>query len=207
LCRERDDFPRYLRSLGIWTVTWHYDAFVLKDANGRTGDAPPTGDSVLADPLTLPFSPACFDLVVMPLGLPRQRWNAAGRRHLDVQRAIRRLIRPGGTLLLGFSNRLDFLRGSTSEHYALTPRRAVRLLLRAEYSSVDLYGAVPNLTVPEYIFPLTPQVLAFVLRSRYRQKLPARLLRWLIQAGFANFLPAYFAVASTSGDGRTGGKP
>jgi hypothetical protein len=74
-------------------------------------------------------------------------------------------------------------------------------LNQAGYSSIQLFGAMPDLRIPEYIFDLDPRTILFALQNRFRRK-PAvlralRLLAWTAgPARLSNLLPCYFAVAT-----------
>ena len=67
--------------------------------------------------------------------------------------------------------------------------------------SVKMYGAMPDLRIPEYIFDLDPRALDFAARNRFRRK-PAVLQGLRVLAAtiglqrITNFLPCYFAVAT-----------
>ncbi len=144
-----------------------------------------------ADTTALSVLPAAsFDIIAFPLGLPS---GAA------IWQTIRRLLRPGGTLLFGFSN----LRGLNrdEQHGALHSNPwFLSFKLRQEgYSQVELFGALPNLNAPENIFPLESPSLNFVLQNRYRYKLPASVLGLAFHPAMAgllsNLIPHYFVVA------------
>ena len=100
-----------------------------------------------------------FHLLVMPFGLPAG-W--AGSRHEDRVEfyfSIRRFLDSGGHLLVGFNNVLNFRAKSQNTYQTSTPRRLAGELGQAGFKSVKMYGAMPNLRIPEYIFDLDPRAL------------------------------------------------
>lgn len=138
---------------------------------------------------------------VIPFGLPVD-W--AGRKYKDQVEfyfSVRRLITSGGYLLVGFNNVWNLRANSQAKSYACTPRRMAAQLKQAGFQSIKMFGAMPNLAIPEYIFDLDPQAVQFALRNRFRRK-PAVLRPLGVLAGtiglkrISNFLPCYFAVAS-----------
>ena len=142
-----------------------------------------------------------FQLMVMPFGLPAG-W--AGSRHQDRVEfyfSIGRFIDSGGQLLVGFNNALNFRAKSRDKYQTSTPGRLARELGQAGFMSVKLYGAMPNLRIPEYIFDFDPLALDFAARNRFRRK-PAVLQALRVLAAtiglqsITNFLPCYFAAAA-----------
>ncbi len=137
----------------------------------------------------------------LPLGLP-VRWVSTGRdEQIESYRSIRRLLCPGGYFLLGFRNRWSSRSGNWSRYYSSRPRRVVDQLTRAGFKSVQVFGVMPNLQVPEYIFELSPQAMYFALQNRFRRKRVLsnglRVLVWTVGlARISDFLPCYFAVAA-----------
>jgi len=198
---EHDDFTQFFSKIGVSTTTWLCGSSSFWDERTRR-DNIDRGASALADLSASPFPPASFDIVAIPFGFSSR--NSAGRQHdIEAYQTVRRLIRPGGTLLVGFSNIWGIRRRFRPESYYSTPWRIIRRLRHTGYSSIDLYGVMPNLNIPEYIFPLTTQALGFTLQHRYRYKLPANFLRWfsnsLIVSVFSKLLSGYFVVAKING--------
>lgn len=122
-----------------------------------------------------------FDLVAAPLG-----FGASASLP-----TLRGLLRPGGSLLLGFARRDVSLSAMT------------RSLRGLGFPSVQFFAAIPDLISPEYILPLDAQALSFMLAHRYEHKLP-RLALQAIAAGalfpfmgiVRHLLPNLFVVAS-----------
>ena len=142
-----------------------------------------------------------FQLLVMPFGLPTA-W--AGSRHQDRVEfyvSIRRFIESGGLLLVGFNHVFNVRAKPQNIYQTSTPRRLTGELGQAGFKSVKMYGAMPNLRIPEYIFDLDSRALDFAARNRFRRK-PAVLqaLRVLTATiglqRITSFLPCYFAVAT-----------
>jgi hypothetical protein len=74
-------------------------------------------------------------------------------------------------------------------------------LRQAGFRSARIYGAMPSLEIPEYIFDIDPRAIHFALRNRFRRK-PTVLHALRLLSGaigwkrISNFLPCYFAVAA-----------
>lgn len=139
--------------------------------------------------------------LVLPFGLPTKWVGANDRDQVEFYSSARRLIASDGYLLVGFNNIWNVRKSSRATYHASTPRRMVTQLKHAGFSSSKIFGAMPNLSIPEYIFDLHPPTIQFALQNRFRRK-PSlvRALRVLSGViGFArisHFLPCYFAVAA-----------
>jgi hypothetical protein len=141
-----------------------------------------------------------FDSLAMPFGLSTG-W--AGKGHaaqVEFYVSIRRLLSSGGYFLVGFNNTWN-LRASSPEYYSSTPHRMAEQLKEAGFQSVKLFGAMPNLNIPEYIFETDSRTIQFALQNRFRRKpVVVRALRALSGTigmhTLSNFLPCYFAVAA-----------
>lgn len=137
---------------------------------------------------------------VLPFGLPVRRGEIKKAAQVESYRSIRRSMRSGGYLLVGFNNRWD-VRGTPSRCQVSTPRQMRRQLTQAGFNSVTIFGAMPDLSVPEYIFELDARAIRFALLHRFRRK---PVLLNIIQAlagtigvhRLASFLPCYFALAT-----------
>jgi len=146
-------------------------------------------------------NPGRFDLFVMPFGLPRGWVGASRQDRVRFYSSIHRFIEPGGYLLVGFDNILKAVSNGQPGYYPSTPSRVVTELKKAGFNSVKIYGAMPDLAIPEYIFDIQPRAIQFALQNRFRRK-PAllRSLRALARTvGYerlSNFLPSYFAVTA-----------
>ena len=142
-----------------------------------------------------------FHLLVMPFGLPAGWAGSRYEDRVEFYFSIRRSIESGGQLLVGFNNILNFRATPQNAYQTSTPRRLARELGQAGFKSVKMYGAMPTLRIPEYIFDLDPRALDFAMRNRFRRK-PAVLQALRVLAAtpglqrITNFLPCYFAVAA-----------
>lgn len=139
-----------------------------------------------------------YDVVALPLGLaPAGR--LAGPTARTALGALAHRLKPGGTILVGFSSPIRFRRGPAREALSLRPARMVDALERAGFGSVQLYGALPGLDAPAHVFPLQREPFAFALRRHYRERVPAVVLALLSTplalSLLAHALPAYFATA------------
>jgi hypothetical protein len=139
--------------------------------------------------------------LVLPFGLPARGVDANPGEQIELYAFARNRMAPGGYLLVGFDHRWNRPGGAGVSYRSATPRRVRDQLQKAGFSSVKLFGVLPNLRIPEYIFDLDSRTIGFALRNRFRRK-PAvvRGLRLLAAtAGLArltDLLPCYFAVAT-----------
>lgn len=144
---------------------------------------------------------ASFPLFVMPFGLPVAWSGAEHADRVEFYFAIRHFIDSGGYLLVGFNNLLNWRSKPQTSYHSSTPLRIARELTQAGFKSVKIFGAMPDLQIPEYIFDLDPRAIHFALQSRFRRK-PALLRVLQVLKGtmglkrMSNFLPCYFAVAT-----------
>lgn len=139
-----------------------------------------------------------FDAVVMPYGTPSPK-PAAGRfSQFDLYMNLKRFIRPNGTLMVGFSNRLHFWRPPRSNEGS-TPWRTATSLKRAGYIAIHKYGVLPYSHVPDFIFPLTVNAVGFILKHKYRAKIPSGILNAISNPLYTplllNLFPSYFFIA------------
>ena len=135
-----------------------------------------------------------FDVVVCPSGLPTGSIEV-----LETFDFIKKFIRPDGVLFVGFSN--GIFSKKTNSYYS-HPWRIKKMLKNTGYLLAGIYGAIPDQYVPEYVFPLTPRAIGFVIRHRYTYKVPNMLLRLLTSpvatTMLVNFFPAYFVMATVN---------
>lgn len=192
---QGEDIARYFEKLGILTTIYTNDSSTgpgvklsrQKSADFENEFSPPDGHPL-------------FDVVAMPHGFPGYFLPRGDAYQIDMYQKIKQTITSHGALLVGFSNslRLGRATGSSVNFYA-TPQRMIRLLGKAGYHSVKIYAVIPDLNVPDYIFPLNKHEIGFVLEHRYRYKIPAWLLKLLttsfVAGSLSNFFPFYYAVA------------
>jgi hypothetical protein len=138
---------------------------------------------------------------VMPFGLPAGWTGAKHEDQVEFYSSLRRLLPPGGYLLVGFNNVWNLRANSQRKYHACTPRRMTDQLKQSGFQSIQIFGAMPTLAIPEYIFELSSRTLQFTLQNRFRRK-PAVLRALHLLSGIlgwkpiSNFLPCYFAVAT-----------
>lgn len=141
---------------------------------------------------------------VIPFGLPVAGIAAKSQGQVKFYTSVKRLLAPGGSLLVGFNNVWNIGARSPSRYLASTPRRITAQLRQAGFNSIRIFGAMPDLAIPEYIFDLDSRTIRFALQNRFRRK--AGLLRILqvLTGGIGwtsvlQFMPCYFAFATCEG--------
>ncbi|MCZ2123474.1 MAG: hypothetical protein LC108_14545 [Anaerolineales bacterium] len=136
-----------------------------------------------------------FDFALLPLGFVGNTLN----KEVETLAEIAKMLRPGGRILLGFSNRYNIYPARSAATSPAAPARIRKALTAAGYAEAVFYAALPNLELAEYIFPLNRQAAAFVLDRRYQHKTPFGPQGWKALLGIAPLLldlfPAYFATA------------
>ena len=139
-----------------------------------------------------------IESLVLPFGLPVRWVSVQLKDQIEFYRSIRHFICPSGHLLVGFENRWGA--HSNTTYHPSTPRRVTNQLTQAGFRSIKIFGAMPSLRIPEYIFDLNNQPMYFVMQHRFRRK--AALVRALQIVSrtmgvsrLSGFLPCYFAVA------------
>lgn len=138
--------------------------------------------------------------LVFPFGLPVPWVSTRQEDQIEFYRTYRRLIEPGGHFLIGFNNALYTPSGKSSKYHASTPSRAIARLHQAGFKFIKVFGAMPDLSIPEYIFELRAQPMQFALSHRFRRKPALRqtlhvLAKIMGPSRFANLLPCYLVVA------------
>ena len=175
---------RYLMNLGLSEV-FYCTGHVPQVSD--LGDNSPQSNILTCSELGMkPQLLSFFDIVVYPNGLPNNDAEI-----LKIFDFIKGHIRPGGALFISFANEL-FSRKTTSGYSYLWQIK--KILKKTGYTIKEIYGAIPDQHVPEYVFPLTPRAIGFIVRHRYAHKV-SNLLLHLITSPFAamlfsNFFPA-----------------
>jgi|CXWL01.1.fsa_nt_gi hypothetical protein len=190
-----EDIARYFEKLGIRTTIYNNDSSTgpdveftkQKSADFENEFSPPGGHSL-------------FDVVAIPHGFPEYLLSRGETPQIDVYQKIKQALNPRGALLIGFSNSLRLGRAARPfVNFYATPQGMIGLLRKAGYPSVEIYGAIPDLNVPDYIFSLNKHEIGFVLEHRYRYKIPAWALKLLttsfVAGSLSGFFPFYYAVA------------
>ena len=141
-----------------------------------------------------------FHSVVMPFGLPVGWAGAAPRDQAAFYSRLRQWMTSGSHLLIGFQNAWAFQQTPQTGYYTSRPRHIVDQLRLSGFKDVRLFGTMPNLRIPEYMFDIEPRAMQFALRNRFRRK-PALLRALGLLAGtmgwrrISDFLPCYFVLA------------
>jgi hypothetical protein len=172
---EEPGFPEALEQVDIPASRWSLDSNVVEAERRNTHS------------LALPF------------GLPVRWASARTEEQIEFYRSARQQICPDGYFLLGF--RSSWYSRSKACYHASTPSRVTDQLNRAGFHSIKIFGALPDLRIPEYIFDLEVQAMRFALGHRFRRKpvllnmlrMLARTIGW---ARVSDFFPCYFAIAT-----------
>ena len=150
---------------------------------------------------TKPFEDT-YNLVAMPLGLSIAKEALNAKTLRSVLDTTYNLLKPNGVYYLGFSNIWDihrFLTPFNNSEIRLSLSRISKLLRKAGFSSATFYGAVSTHKIPERIFSLNPQTVAYALTRQYQHRLPTPILKIinnpLIASGISHFIPSYCVVA------------
>jgi hypothetical protein len=138
---------------------------------------------------------------VIPLGLPVGWVSATHEAQTKFYSLLGQLLNPEGHVLIGFNNVWNLGAQPPTSYRSSTPQQVTAQLEQAGFRSIKVFGAMPNLSIPEYIFDLEPRTIQFALENRFRRKpMLLRILRVLSGTlgwkGISNFLPCYFAVAT-----------
>ena len=139
--------------------------------------------------------------LALPFGLPTRWVGPNARDHYEFFRTLQHFVDPRGYLLVGFNNAWNFRPSTPGKYYSSTPGQISGHLQRAGFKAIKLFGAFPNLDIPEYIFDLNTQAIRFSLSHRFRRKSvllkslywSSRIMSW---SSLTAFLPCYYAVAA-----------
>lgn len=176
LFEENKDFSQALEYVGIQAS----QRFSLSDVRNRKQEM-------------IPF-------LVMPFGVPVGWVGSRSADRVEFYVSVRSFLEPGGTLLVGFNNSLDWRARLGAKYHSSAPQRVRKELIQSGFKSVQIFGAMPDLQIPEYIFEVDPRTMRFALQNRFRRK-PAILKTLHVLSGIigwkrlSHFLPCYFAVA------------
>jgi hypothetical protein len=139
--------------------------------------------------------------LILPFGLASRWVGTKSAEQVSFFASVRSRLPSGSHLLIGFHHPWHRQARLVRDYRSALPHRVANQLRQAGYSSIKIFGAMPDLRIPEYIFDLDPRTVYFALQNRFRRK-PAvlRALRLLsATAGpgqLAKLLPCYFAVAA-----------
>lgn len=194
----QDQLHNALNKTRLNGVTWRVESLLVVGGSSSLDHDPSNSSNTLGiNSLFQSFSPGSFSAVVIPFGFSitwsRVQWQT-------FHRLVHRLIHPGGNLLFGFRNFLYIMGAKTQKMHSFTARQISRDLTSIGYSSVNLFGVMPTLLIPEYVFPFSPPFLSFVLQRRYRRNLPFEILRLIFNPNwvsiFSGLVPYYYAMAT-----------
>lgn len=138
--------------------------------------------------------------LVLPFGVPVQWVSGEDADQTEFFRSMRQLISEHGNLLVGFNNSRGFRSKAQRQYYSSTLQQMTSQLQKAGFKAVKVFGVIPDLNIPEYIFDLNARPLQFALQHRFKRKpIILNLLQLLsYTAGvmrISDFLPGYFIAA------------
>lgn len=138
-----------------------------------------------------------FGVIAAPLGFEDNNFRIEKDRWADRYQTLLQLLHPGGSFLVGLSNRW-----SIRKRTQLLPSSSIfetrRILRMLGIDSFRFFGVLPEPLAPEFIFPLSGHALSFALNHRYQHKLPQTILllaKTSAASLLLNFLPFYYVVA------------
>lgn len=135
-----------------------------------------------------------FDAVLYPHGFFKAELSSSEAESYSY---IKKFVRSGGILFIGFTNGFFSKKDKFYYSYLWKIKKALK---KSGYTLTGAYGATPDQFSPEYVFPLTPQAISFIIRHRYVYKVSSMLLRLLASPFAARLLvylfPAYFVTAT-----------
>ena len=139
--------------------------------------------------------------VVFPFGLPVRWVGQEPADQTEFFRSMRMLIGDGGSLLVGFNNAWKYPSNRLTKYHYSSSRRMTSQLTKAGFKIIKVFGVIPTLSIPEYIFDLHSQTIYFALQHRFRRKpvvhsLLQLLSRTIGPALVSDVLPCYFVVAT-----------
>jgi len=138
--------------------------------------------------------------LVLPFGVPVHSVSGEEADQVEFFRSMRKLISEHGNLLLGFNNSRGYRSRTQTQYYSSTLQRTTSQLQKAGFKAAKVFGVVPDLNIPEYIFDLTARPLYFALQHRFKRKpIILNLLQLLSSTAgvmsISDFLPGYFVSA------------
>jgi hypothetical protein len=139
--------------------------------------------------------------VVFPFGLPVRWVGQEQADQIEFFRSMRMLIGDTGNLLVGFNNVWNYSSNPRTKYHYSSSRRMTSQLKEAGFKIIKVFGVIPTLSIPEYIFDLNSQTIYFALQHRFKGK---PVLHYLLQllshtkgpALVSDVLPCYFIVAT-----------
>src|SRR6476661_1489369 len=108
--------------------------------------------------------------LVLPFGVPVHWVSGEETDQVEFFRSMRKLISRHGNLLVGFNNSRAYRSRTQTQYYSSTLQRMTSQVQKAGFKAVKVFGVIPNLNIPEYIFDLTARPLSFALQHRFKRK-------------------------------------
>lgn len=138
---------------------------------------------------------------VFPFGLPVRWVGQEQADQIEFFRSMRTLMGDTGNLLVGLNNVWNYRSNPRTKYHSSTSRRMTSQLKEAGFKVIKVFGVIPTLSIPEYIFDLKAQPIYFVLQHRFKRKpILYHLLQLLSHtigpALVSDILPCYFIVAT-----------
>lgn len=150
-------------------------------------------DIIQAEATFPPFQKHSFDFILVPDGFPRK----------TIIPMVIDLLREGGSIIIGFSNRLfdiNFIRNKADKSKSEFALKLANWFKRTGMFEIVLFGTIPNHLVPDIIFPLHHNPIKFALNRFYGHKISNIILNLLTIPGIIPialwFLPAYYLIAT-----------
>jgi hypothetical protein len=138
--------------------------------------------------------------LVLPFGVPVHWVSGEEADQVEFFRSMRKLISEHGNLLVGFNNSRGYRSKAQKQYHSATLQRMISQLQKAGFKAVKVFGVIPNLNIPEYIFDLNARPLHFALQHRFERKPVVLNLLQLLSytvglVRISDFLPGYFIAA------------
>jgi len=139
--------------------------------------------------------------VVFPFGLPVRWVGQEPADQIEFFRSMRMLIGDSGNLLVGFNNVWNSSSNPRTKYHYSSSRRMTSQLRKADFKIIKVFGVIPTLSIPEYIFDLNNQTIYFALQHRFKRKPVLHYLLQLLSRTIgptlvSDILPCYFVVAT-----------
>jgi hypothetical protein len=137
---------------------------------------------------------------ILPFGVPLRWVGKDPEDQIEFFRSLKTAMGDFGSLLVGFKNSWNDRSTGPSEYYTSTPGQITARLQMAGFKTTTVFGVIPDLSIPEYIFELNNSPMTFALQHRFKRKpLVTTLLQLLSYTlgaqRLAMFMPCYFVIA------------
>jgi hypothetical protein len=145
--------------------------------------------------------PNDVDSLVLPFGVPLRWVGKEQADQIEFFRSMRKLMSDTGHLLVGFNNSGIYGLNDQTKYHSSKPHRVSSQLYEAGFKIIKVFGVMPTLNIPEYIFDLNAKPFYFTLQHRFKRKpIVLKLLQLLSYTPaltwLSDFLPCYFIVAN-----------